>query len=272
MKASSKHLRLGFILLAVTLLAACVSNPYKEFYYPANGLGPDEISSRRISSPPETPEIVRGVDPDSDIKAAQIEGYAFIGSSHFVGPSATDQQLIEQAKVLGADRVLAYGTFKGTTHASVPITMPTSQTSITNANATLYGANGPVTAYGTAQTTTFGSQTTYVPVAVNSYDFLALYLVKIKSALGANFRDVTSEEAQRIGTVNAVSLGDIMRGSPAASAGLLPNDIITKLDEKPVLGRQNLIDEIKLKQNKKVKLTVIRGAKPMLVSVSLGGY
>jgi len=262
----------GIVVAFAFLLAGCAPNGYRDFYQASSGISPKEIEARRIGPPPELPELIRGSDPTLDIQAAYQQGFGVIGSSSFNGVAASDKQLIEHAKSIGADRVLSYGVYQQTIQTAVPLTMPTTQTSVTNGSATIYGPRGTSTAYGSAQTTTFGSQTTFMPVSINRFDFLAIYLVKVRAAFGANFRDITTQEAQQIGTVNAVSIVVVQRGSPAASAGFLPEDIITKFDGQPVLGSTNLVETLKQKQNKKVMFSVLRRGKPISLALTLGSY
>ena len=108
------------------------------------------------------------------------------------------------------------------------------------------------TAMGSATTTTYGSQTTVVPISVDRYDFLAVYLVKVRSIFGAQFRNLTATESQQVGTVNGVVLTVVINGTPAASVGFLPGDIITKVklvnmntDVKVLLDQINKALQIK---------------------------
>jgi len=273
-KMSKPYLRpvSGFVVVLGLLLAGCAPNGYKDFYQAYSGVTAKETEARRIGTPPEVPEILRGSDPKLDVQAAMQEGFGAIGFSSFNGVAASDKQLLEQAKAIGADRVLSYGSYAQTLQSAVPMTIPTVQTSVSNGSATIYGPRGTSTAFGAAQTTTFGSQTTLMPISINRYDFLAIYLVKLKFAFGANFRDITAQEAQKIGTVSAVTIVLITRGSPAALAGFLPDDILTKLNGQPILGQTNLADSLKQKQNQKVSFTVIRNGKPLTIGVALSGY
>ena len=111
-----------------------------------------------------------------------------------------------------------------------------------------------------------------MPMSINRFDFLAIYLVRVKSIFGANFRDVTTLESQQIGTVNAVAILAIERGSPAANAGFLPEDILIKLDGQPILGGGKLVEILKLKQNQKVTFSAFRRGKPITITFTLGSY
>jgi PDZ domain len=256
----------AFVGLAL-LLTSCAGNPYNQFYKPVQGS--QELTQRRLAPAPESPELYRGNDPKSDILALASDGYVVIGSSSFNGPNASDGEALKQGKQVGADRILIYGKYAGTVQTAVPLTLPTSQTSTTTGNATVFGPGGLATINGSAITTTYGTQTTYVPMSVDRYDCLAIYFVRVKYAFGAQFRNLNSQESQQVGTVNGVSLTVVVHGSPAAAGGLLPGDIIAKVDGQPVIDQVQLRDRLKQLQGRRVTMAVIRGAKKMELPVTL---
>jgi len=225
-----------------------------------------------VQPAPALPELIHGTTPNDDWAALSAEGYVVIGQSSFNGAKFTDEQAIEQGKVVGADRVVIYSKFSSAEHTAIPLTLPTTQTSVTNGSATAYGSGGTATAYGSAVTTTYGTQTTYVPMTIRRYDAFALYVVKEKYAFGAIFREVNPSESQRIGTVNGVALTSIVRGSPAAAAGFLPGDILTKADGSTVVDSKMLSAFLAERQGRTVTLTVYRDGKASDVPVTIGSY
>lgn len=59
--------------------------------------------------------------------------------------------------------------------------------------------------------------------------------------------------------------------SPAATAGVKPNDVLTKLDDKPISGRFDFsLALIGCKPRDSLKLTLLRDGKPIQVSLVLG--
>ncbi len=257
-----------FVILGLALLlAGCAGNPYNQFYQPAPGL--QDLAQRRTAPAPELPELYRGNDPNSDISAAAADGYIVIGSSNYNGPNASDSKALEQGKRVGADRILVYGKYAGTVQTAVPLTIPTTQTSTSNGNATVFGNGGMATINGSSVTTTYGSQTTFVPMSVNRYDFLAIYFVRVKHAFGAQTRNLNAQESQQVGTVNGAVLTAIVRASPAAASGFLPGDIIMKVDGQPVIDWTQFSSRVKQLQGRRVTISIIRGGKKIELPVTL---
>jgi hypothetical protein len=251
------------------LLSGCMANGYAEFYKPNANFTAEEIATRRLAPPSSDPDLVRGNDPKVDVPAAVAEGYLIIGTSSFNGPQASDANALAQAKVVGADRVLAFGKYARTTEAVVPITTPTMQTFFTTGSANVFGSGGMATAFGSATTTSYGTETSYVPISVDRYDYLAVYLVKARFTFGAIYRDLTSEEAQIAGSVNGVMISAVVHGSPAADAGLLPGDAIVDTDGKPVIDTKQLGAWLRDKQGKSVSVTIVRGGNKLNKTVKL---
>jgi hypothetical protein len=70
--------------------------------------------------------------------------------------------------------------------------------------------------------------------------FPKIRVLKIAPVHGARYRNLTTAESQRVGNVNGVALLVVMHGSPAASVGLLPDDIITKFNGKVVTDQKTI--------------------------------
>ena len=51
-----------------------------------------------------------------------------------------------------------------------------------------------MTAYGNSTTTTYGTQTTYMPTTIHRFDCGAMYLYKRHVIFGANYCDPTDDE------------------------------------------------------------------------------
>lgn len=259
-----------FLLGTALFLAGCAGNPYEKFYQVTPGATPEDIAQRRLAPAPEVPEMLHGSDPKTDVQAQLADGYSVIGISSFHGPQARDRDALKQAESVGADRVLAYSQYTRTTQTEVPITLPTTQTSITNGSATAFGTGGMATAYGTALTTSYGSQTTFVPMSIDQYDFLAVYLVKVRQAFGAFYRNLNPQESQDAGSVNGVVLTVVVHGSSAATAGFLPGDLVRTVDGSPVADVQEFNTYLKQKQGQRVTITVKRNGRTIDLPLTLG--
>jgi hypothetical protein len=251
-------------LLLALLLSGC-ENPYRKYYQPNAGMTPEILAQRRVAPPPERPEVYRGNDPNSDLAALMDDGYAVIGHSSFNGTAENENAMVEQAKAVGADRVVIYGKYARTIQTAMPLTVPTTQTSTTTG--TVFGSGGMATVSG--YTTTHGSETTYVPISIDRYDFLAYYLVKIRYSFGAHYRNLTTSESQQIGSVNGVTLIGIAHGSPAAAAGFVPGDIITKVNDQAVVDMKQFQQLLTENQGKATKLTMFRSGKLVERTITL---
>ena len=259
------------VALSVTI-GGCNGNGYADFYKPNSAISPEDLARRRFAAPPSEPELLHGSDTKGDVAAALAEGYAVVGSSSFEGPQASDASAVAQAKVVGADRVVVFNKYSRTAQGVLPITTPTTQTSFSTGSANAFGNGGMATAFGSATTTTFGTEANYIPISIDRYDFLAVYLVKVKFSLGAGARDLNAQEAQGIGSVNGVVVTSVVYGSPAASAGLVPGDIITEVDGRAIAEHNQFFDRIKELQGKSVSLTVVRATAILKKTVKLATF
>lgn len=91
--------------------------------------------------------------------------------------------------------------------------------------------------------------------------------------LGAEFDDVTKEEADKLGWENprGAKVTDLIGGSPAAAAGLLKGDVIATLDGLEVENSNNLIAAVTAKGAGAVtKLRVIRAGRERTITATLG--
>jgi hypothetical protein len=261
-----------FIVVTAMLLGGCAGNPYKQFYQPAPSVAQQDLMQRRVAPPPMLPELYRSGDPKTDIATLAADGYVVIGVSSYNGPRGSDDDALQQGKAIGADRVLTYGKYARTVQTAVPLALPTTQTSITNGTATAFGTGGSATAYGSALTTTYGSQTTLIPMSVDRFDFLAVYLVKVKYAFGAQYRNLNATESHQVGTVKGVVLTTVVHGSPAAAAGFLPGDIVLKADGQPVADQAQFNEWLKQRQGQRVTVSINRAGREMNIPVALASY
>ncbi|MGA9473661.1 MAG: PDZ domain-containing protein, partial [Terriglobales bacterium] len=252
-------------------LTGCV-NPYVNNFRYLPGVTPELIAARRADPPPATPEIVEGTNPASDLASQEADGYLPTGYSDFsAAPGFVPRDgALQQGAAIGANRVLVFSQYQGTVNTVIPITTPTSQTTYYNGTATAYGSNGgSATAYGSGTATTYGTQTQYFPISISRYEFLAIYLIKVKLSFGALYKDVTPEQAQEVGTVDALQLTVVVHGTPAAEAGLLPGDIITEVDHAPFGDADDFKSKIQADSGGSASLTIVRDGKTLQKQVAL---
>ncbi|HEY3658420.1 MAG TPA: PDZ domain-containing protein [Steroidobacteraceae bacterium] len=108
---------------------------------------------------------------------------------------------------------------------AVPLVLPNTSTSYSTGSARLW-ARGPVTAYGNATTTTYGTQTTMMPYAVARSDFGAVFFVKTRTRAGIITAPLDDATHKRLGTNSGVLVRFVVDGSPAFVADIFPGDIL----------------------------------------------
>jgi hypothetical protein len=179
----SRNIYLG---LSLVLLAGCTDNPYAKTYQPGSEIVLRSVAQRREQPIPNTPELVKGTDPNKDLAGLCSEGYVVIGQSNFRGSTPNEADAIAHAKAVGADRVLVYKGLASTEHDAVPPTLPSKRASVANDTTTPLGPNGTAIIAGSATTTTFGAEPTRNAPTIVRYDTLAFFLVKENRAFGAS--------------------------------------------------------------------------------------
>lgn len=255
-------------------LAGCVSaDGYREFYTPVPGLTPEMIARMRAAPPTSKPKVVHLVGRFDQNAQREYwkEGFEVIGFASFTSGRRPDEDTaIDQAQKIGADLIVILGSeYAGSVTTSVPITTPTATTSYTNGMATAYGTGGSAVAFGNSTTTTYGTNTSYVPMTVNRYQYGALYLVKWRSHLGIRDRDLSDQERQALQTNRGVYVVSVVDGSPAYANDILPGDIITAVDGARIDGYANLHELLSARVGQTIELTIIRQGKTISKSVSL---
>jgi PDZ domain len=249
------------LLSALAVLTGCASG-YKQFYQPANDIDPQKISELRVAPPPSQPIIERAHpgNPDEVLKAYAKRGYIMIGSSMFnSGRSESEDAAVRQGQEVHADLVLILNpNYTGSVTSSIPITTPTTSTTYSNATATAYGRGGPVTAYGSGTSTTYGTATNYIPMTVNRVDYGAVYFIKRKFTFGAFYRDLNDAERQELQTNRGSVARLIVDGTPAFNADILIGDVFITLDGVAIANSQALSELLGEKKGKTITLSILR--------------
>jgi hypothetical protein len=165
-------LRLLGPLGGALLFAGCAANPYAEFY---KG-NPDGRTVENYIAPTTPLEVWSTNNFDRDVAALEKRGYVPIGSSDFNAASnkVSEDQLRKQAESLGAAAVLVSSHYTHTVSGAMPLTLPNTTTSYTNGNAMVTGSGGIANVYGSATTTTYGTQTVMMPYNIQRSDFTAV--------------------------------------------------------------------------------------------------
>lgn len=259
-----------FVMLACAGLGGCATG-YSEFYQAVPDA--DATMAKRLSPAPEEPAVERATgDWRDSVDRLARRGYVLIGSSSFnSGRDEDDDAAVEQGQEIGADIVVIMTPQHTETRTtSIPITTPTSTTSHTTGSATAYGTGGTATAHGSSTTTTYGTQTTYIPMTVERYDFGAMYFVKVKMQFGAYFRDLNDAERSGLETNKGAAVVLIVDGSPAYNHDVLVGDIVLSVNGERVTGMQGMLDLIQRNAGHDADLTIIRSGKELLKTIPIG--
>jgi outer membrane lipoprotein SlyB len=270
----------ALVALAALLLAGCATNYYQQFYTENTNIHPAAKAALLPYS--GNTEVYSTNDQDKDGRELNRRGYMVIGWSSFQGGGAvTKEQLIELAKKVGADVVLNKSAYQGSSQETMPLlqynpgqTSTTYQQGTVNANAysnTGRSAYGTANYSGTSTTTSPGTfSTNYVPVTVHRYEHVATFWRKSKPpVLGCMVTPLPDEVRQKIRRNTGGYIADVMDNSPAFRANLMVGDILTAVDDTPILTADDFFTTMDAKQGQKVKLTIERDGKPVVVDVQL---
>jgi hypothetical protein len=199
----SRNIYLG---LSLVLLGGCADNPYAKTYQPSSEIVLRSVAQRRAQPIPNTPELVKGTDPNKDLAGLCSEGYVVIGQSKFRGSTPNEADAIAQSKAVGADRVLVYKGLASTEHDAVPATLPSKLASVANDTTTPFGPNGAAIIAGSATTATFGAEPTRNAPTIVRYDTLAFFLVKVRPSCGPMTQSTVRLPLSRPFTSNSIAI------------------------------------------------------------------
>jgi hypothetical protein len=256
-------MRYSLIFISLGLFLSGCASGYKKFYQPNPYTEASVMMSRRPTPPPLMPNIERSTNAEEAIKEIVSRGYSLLGSSLFNSSRPdSEKTALKFGKELKADLVLVIPPkYTGTSTTTVPLTVPTSQTTYSSGSATAWGPGGPVTAYGSGTSTTYGTSTSYIPVTVNFYDYAAYYFIKQKIRLGISFRDLDESERKKIQTNKGVVVISVINDSPAYHADIISGDIVKKFNGVVITNRDSLYNAIESNNGKIAKIDLIRNGR-----------
>ena len=218
--------------------------------------GVDPFKTGFAIMPTANPELIRGEDEKADVTKMQEDNYKRIGYSSFVG-SAPNEQAVEFGKEIHAEKILLYVQYRNTQSGVMPLTLPNTQTTNT------FGMVGstPIS----AQTTTYGTQTDYIPYNIDRYDCMATYWVKVKNppVLGILYDDLSDELKKQIGSNKGIVVNGVIKETPAFNADFLKGDIIKKIDDAEVVDKKMFADLLVKIAGKKVTINILRDGKEL---------
>ena len=195
-------------------------------------------------------------------------GFAVIGSASFAGPLAGQNQLVEQARKVGAEVVLYGSDFSHTEEGVLPwLSYQPGQTFTTQEQGTIAG----YPYWGSSTTTTPGTyQTQLIPYQRQVFIQGATFWRRLKPGIfGAMFAPLTDELRARLQRNSGVLVAAIVEGSPAFRANVLRGDVIIQIADRPASTVQDLMDALPSLAGQKVQVKILREGQPLSLEVQL---
>lgn len=267
-----RNILAGVLVLS---LAGCATNPYQE-YFTDNTRGRDLLASSYIVPPPKEPKIFRGTDQKEDTQKMLEDGFFLIGFSQFNSREVSRAYALAFAKKIHAAEVLIYSRYTNTVTEMVPTVTP-----VTTRIETIHNDGerfredrdrGRLTRPSVSTTTITEFDTTYLPTAVNQYDYYATYWIKGRPPIvGIRPRNLSTDERQRLGTNKGIVVMAVVTGSPAFKADILKGDIVMKVNGQDILSVQNFYHTIVPPlQGKTAVLTILRNGELLTRTIRVG--
>ena len=257
--------RLYIVAFAMLTLAAC-ANGYEQFYTAA----PVNPLARYL--PPGPPHfMVSSGNANTDAATLWEQGFGFVGYSRFNGPLQSQAAAAEQAKRVGAEIIVISQRYSNTVSGAIPITTPTSQTSYSNGSVNVFGSGGTATGTYSGTTTSYGSQTSYIPYAIQRYDQQALYFSPVdKRGIGVLVSPISADQAATIGTNKGMIIRAVRKGSPAFFADVLPGDVLQKIDGEWVFDKDSYLSAVQKAYGRKATYELLRRGNGLSIDLMLG--
>jgi len=231
------------LLLCLALLSGC-QNGFSQFYHPyfdQKSPPPAFAGNVKFLDQNETPQIFTSNDLPRDVKIAESKYWVPIGDSSFNGAMGTRDQVIREARSIGAGMVLVNSQFAENRTITTPLFIPNNQTTYYNGttNGQIYGSNGNSANYNsntTGSATTYGTRVVPMTTVQSRFNQTAVYFVKLtrKFKFGVFTTSLTPELRSKYERNTGAVVDVVYEDTPAFYANILPGDIITELDGKAV--------------------------------------
>lgn len=205
------------------------ANDWEKFYKPFPG-----AIEKTIASDAEPNSVSSVGDVERDFEAMWRRGYTAIGYTSFETNNNKTKDAFKLAKKLKAPFFMVSTKFLYSETTSIPLTTPNNTTTVSSGSVSASGTGG--SAFGTynGTSTTYGTQTTYMPIQVSRFDKTAVFFREVpKVGTGIFPRDLTNEEVAKFETRRAFAVRYVRDSSPAYQADIFPGDIILKVNGEP---------------------------------------
>jgi C-terminal processing protease CtpA/Prc len=237
------------------LLVGCATNGYSSFYREGQS-----FSAANIEPFSGNTKIIETTDPQKDAQNLVQRGYHLLGESSFMSRHSENEYLIkQQAKKVGADIVLYSEYYLGAEQISLPtLDYDSGQTFTT------YTPNGLITTTSSGRYRN-GMQT----YTVRNFAHNASFWRKGKAPVfGAYVGDLPEETRKFLQRNTGIVIQTVIDNSPAYYSNIIVGDIITSVNDIPILNAENFIKNVVPKiQNSQCTFHIIRDGKEMDISV-----
>ncbi|MFT3791805.1 MAG: PDZ domain-containing protein [Rudaea sp.] len=244
----------AFVVAALLLLGGCAwfrRGPERETpgaapppavepgrYSATAGHGAESVAELRAAPAPATPEVADGGGIHADERKLVARSFVRIGTGCYPTDDAAARDWAQRMGVrVGADKVLVY---------VLPADAKADAKLAQEMTAACSDESGPL------------------PAAL-----VATYYVRYKLPFGAQFRNLTADEAKTLGG-GGVQIGAVIGGTPASEANLRTGDFVLKFNGAAVRDRADFQNLLRANMGKRVNLTISRGGVQVERSVRLG--
>ena len=236
------------LLVFISNIAFSEKNAFVENYQIQSPKGFQSFSKN-----PDT-KIMRGWKQKTDNIKMLEDGYDLMGHSNFTATLTSPNLALDHAKSIKADMVVVYDR---------QINDSSRATKIKKARDKARKANR-VKEVGNLTEIEINEEDLVDPNV--RYEMNATYWVKLpKPTFGTHFIKLNSSDE----SIRGVQVIAVIKGSPAAVAGILRNDSITSIANIEVDKPDALIDAIRKNKGKLIEVGYIRNGKPLKVNVKL---
>lgn len=257
------------LVLLAGLLGGCATNPFAQFYQDGTQKMPLTMQ-QGLLPPSKEPQIgiVTTATVQDECRHLVERGYALIGSAGFAGPLAPRDQLIDQAKKVGAEVVLYGSDFSHTEEGIMPwLSYQPGQTFTTQQ----YGTIGGYAYSGTATTTTPGTyQTEFIPFQRQVFIQGATFWRRLKPGIfGAQFGPLPDEVRARLQRNSGVAVFAVVEGSPAFRANIMRGDVVVQISDREAATVQEGMASLDALAGQNVPVKIIRDGHTLTMDVQL---
>jgi len=251
--------RLCVIILLTLSVSGCGGNPFTQHYKPT---GYQQSKDTAVPSV-DLPQVIMTDDRNKEEKTIFEQGYLPIGVSRWEGPQVNPDLALEQAKMVGAEIVAVEAKYLRTQSGAMPLRLPSTTHSTTNFN-----VGGQ---YGTASTSTSGTQTQYIPYNVDRFNYVASFWIKRKAqpVFGVIVANLELDDKRVIDRNKGVKVTAMVRNSPAFDAGIFEEDIVIRINSDEISDKDNFVAVIKKYAGQKVEIALFRNGKERIIPVQL---